>query len=416
MNTQQDNVVDLKKRISEESKSVLDALVQEGARRMLQTALEQEVAEYIERHVTERDSDGRRQVVRNGSMPERQVMTAAGPLEIKQPRVDDRRSGKRFSSAILPPYMRRSPSLEVLLPVLYLKGISTGDFSEAFEAILGRDAAGLSQTTISRLKQDWSRQYRQWRQRDVSHKKYVYVWADAVYLQVRLSQDRPCMLVLIGATEDGRKEILAIEQGVRESELSWQDLLLDLRRRGLKQLGKLAIADGALGFWQATSKVYPGIAQQRCWVHKTANILDKVPKKIQPQVKKMIHEMYLSDTKSDALQVFEDFVSLYGAKYPRAVECLVKDKEALFAFYDFPAEHWQHLRTTNPIESTFATVRHRTRQTRGCGSVETITSMVFKLALQAEKRWRRLRGYGLIPKVMNGTRFKDGHEVKEKAA
>ncbi len=416
MNTQQDNVVDLKKRITEDSKSVLDALVQEGARKMLQTALEHEVAEYIDRHANERDSDGRRQVVRNGSMPERQVMTTAGPLEIKQPRVDDRRSRKRFSSAILPPYMRRSPSLEVLLPVLYLKGISTGDFSEAFEAILGPDAAGLSQTTISRLKQDWIREYQQWQQRDLNGKKYVYVWSDAIFLQVRLSAERPCMLILIGATEDGRKEILAIEQGVRESELSWQDLLLDLRRRGLKNLGRLAIGDGALGFWQALRKVFPATAEQRCWVHKTRNILDKLPKKIQPQTKNMIHEMYLADTKADALQVFEDFVSLYGAKYPKAVECLVKDKEVLFSFYDFPAEHWQHLRTTNPIESTFATVRHRTRQTRGCGSVETITSMVFKLALQAEKRWRRLRGYRLIPKVMNGTKFKDGHEITEKAA
>lgn len=404
------NVIDLQGRDepSENPRSVLDELVREGALRLLQTALEAEVSEYVERNKTLVDEEGHRLVVRNGHLPERDLITGVGPLHIKQPRVRNERGGKKFTSKILPPFMRRAPSVDALIPVLYLKGVSTGSFGEALAAILGPNAAGLSATNIVRLKEGWKKDYDDWAKRDLSGKKYVYMWADGIYFNVRLERDRPCMLVLMGALEDGKKELIGILDGHRESKASWLTLLQGLKRKGMKVEPKLAIGDGALGFWAAMEEAFHSVREQRCWVHKTANILDKLPRRVQPDAKKLIHEMYLSPTRKDALDAFAEFQKRYEAKYPKAVECLVKDKDVLFTFYDFPAEHWLHLRTTNPIESTFATVRHRTRQTKGCGSRLATLTMVFKLAREAELRWRRLNGHLLIAKVIEGVKFVDG--------
>ena len=412
-----DNVVSIQDRdeLSGEVRSVLDELVQEGARRMLQTAIQEEVEEYLERHGNLVDTQGHRMVVRNGYLPERDLITGAGPVKIKQPRVRDKREGYKFTSKILPPFLRRVPSVDALVPVLYLKGISTGDFGEALEAILGPNAAGLSATNIVRLKEGWKKDYDAWAKRDLKNKRYVYWWADGIYFNVRLEKDRPCMLVLMGALENGKKEIVAIWDGLRESKASWLNVLRDLKRRGVKEGPKLATGDGALGFWAALEEAYPGVREQRCWVHKTGNILDKMPKRLQPDAKKLIHEMYMAARRDEADEAYQEFKNRYKAKYPKAVECLVKDKDVLFTFYDFPAEHWLHLRTTNPIESTFATVRHRTRQTKGCGSRLTTLTMVFKLAMEAEKTWRRLNGHQLIAKVIDGVKFVDG-ELEEAAA
>ncbi len=407
---QQSNVIDLQQQATQDARSVLDEIVREGARRMLQAAIEEEVAAYIEAHQDLRDEQGHRMVVRNGHLPKREVLTGAGPLTVKKPRVHDRREGMRFTSAILPPYMRRSPSIDALIPVLYLKGVSTGDFSEALTAILGEGAVGLSSANIVRLKEVWQQEYDQWAKRDLSSKRYVYMWADGIYFNVRLNKDRPCMLVIMGATPEGKKELVGLLDGERESKISWKELLLDLKRRGLKEGPLLAVADGALGFWFALEEVYPGTREQRCWVHKTANVLDKLPKRLQSGAKGKIHEMYRAATKQQALEAFDDFMALYEEKYPKACACLRKDKEVLFTFYDFPAAHWKHLRTTNLIESTFATVRHRTRQTKGCGSRQATLMMVYKLGREAEKRWRRLDDSRLIVKVLRGVRFIDGEE------
>jgi transposase-like protein len=397
-----------------ESRTALDELVRQGARRMLQEALEAEVAEYVTRMVDRRSADGRREVVRNGHLPERELVTGVGPLAIRQPRVRDRRSASRFTSRILPPFLRRLPSVDALIPVLYLKGISTGDFSEALEAILGPQAAGLSATNIVRLKEGWKSEYEAWAARDLGTKRYVYMWADGIYFNVRLDPERPCLLVLMGALEDGTKELLAVWDGIRESKASWLEVLRDLKARGLVEAPKLAVGDGALGFWAALEEEYSGVREQRCWVHKTANVLDKLPQSVQPYAKKLIHEMYLSPTKEKALEAYRRFLSEYEAKYPKATDCLRKDEDVLFTFYDFPAEHWMHIRTTNPIESTFATVRHRTRQTKGCGSRLATLTMVFKLARQAEGRWRKLNRSQLLAHVIRGVVFTDG--VMEKAA
>lgn len=404
----QDNVVSLGDRVCTESRSALDDVLRDGARRMLQEAIESEVAEYIDRHARLVGEDGRRLVVRNGHLPERDLVTGVGPVRVKQPRVHDRREGQRFTSKLLPPFMRRVPSVDALIPVLYLKGIATGDFSEALEAILGPNAAGLSATNIVRLKQGWKQDYETWASRDLRHKRYVYFWADGIYFNVRLDNDRPCMLVIMGTLEDGRKELVAVYDGHRESKESWREVLRDLKARGLAHAPKLAVGDGALGFFRALEEEFPETREQRCWVHKTANLLDKLPKRNRPHAKKLIHEMYLAGTREDALKAYDRFIEEYGTKWPKVTECLAKDKDVLFTFYDFPAEHWTHLRTTNPIESTFATVRHRTRQTKGCGSRLATLTMVFKLATQAEKHWRRLNGYELIPKVIQGIKFKDG--------
>lgn len=382
---------------------------------MLQEALDAEVAEFIDRFANVVGTDGHRMVVRNGHLPERQLVTGVGPVAVKQPRARDRTGETRFNSRILPPFMRRVPSVDALIPVLYLKGVSTGDFSEALESILGPNAAGLSPANIVRLKEGWEKEYEAWSKRQLSGKRYVYLWADGIYFNIRLDRDRPCILVVMGALENGKKELVAVWDGERESKVSWLTVLRELKRRGLQQGPELAIGDGALGFWAALEEEFPETRQQRCWVHKTANILDKLPKKDQPDAKKLIHEMYLASTRKQALGSYAEFIRRYEAKHHKAVECLTKDKDVLFTFYDFPAEHWRHIRTTNPIESTFATVRHRTRQTKGCGSRGATLTMVFKLARDAERRWRRLNGQELMAKVIEGVKFVDG-ELEEKVA
>ena len=334
-------------------------------------------------------------------------MTGIGSVAVRCPRVRDRvgQGGERirFSSAILPPYARRSKSLEVLIPILYLKGVSTGDFEEALTALLGKDAGGLSATTVGRNAR--------WSKRDLSAKRYVYFWADGIHVQARLEDTAQCLLVIIGATPEGKKELVGLIDGVRESAQSWKELLLDLKRRGLAIGPELAVADGALGFWQAIEEVWPKTRGQRCWVHKTANVLNKLPNSQQSKAKRALQEIWMAETKKDALAAFDSFVETWGVKYDKAVECLIKDRDALLAFYDFPAEHWKHLRTTNPIESTFATVRHRTIRSKGCLSNRTALAMVFKLLEGAQKSWRRLDGHNQLPKLVLGVTFNDGIEV-----
>lgn len=407
--------------LSFEQRSPLDEVLRRGAREMLLQAVEEEVAGYIETHQQERDAAGRRLVVRNGQARERTIVSGVGPLKIRAPRVKDRRvdgQGRRFrfTSQILPPYLRRTKSVEELIPWLYLKGISTGDFSDALAALLGPAAPGLSATTAVRLKEVWRREYENWSQRDLSAQRFVYVWADGVYCNVRLDDERQCLLVLMGALEDGRKQLLAVHDGFRESELSWREALEDLKRRGLELPPKLAVGDGGLGFWAALRQVYPATGEQRCWVHKTANVLNKLPQSMQGKAKQALRNIYLAESRQAAEQAVDRFAGLYGAKYPKAAECLVKDRQALLAFYDFPAEHWGHLRTTNPIESTFATVRLRQRKTKGCGSREASLTMAFMLIRQAERRWRRLNGSEVIVHVLEGKKFEDGVMVQERAA
>ncbi len=396
-------------------KSSLETILREGSRRLLQEALELEVQQYVERFQQLKNESGQSLVVRNGYHQERELVTGAGKVPVRQPRVHDRRADEHFTSAILPPYLRRTPSIDALIPALYLKGVSTSSFPEALRAILGEGVVGLSANNIVRLKQVWEQEFDAWSKRDLRGKRYVYLWADAVYFNVRLEKDRPCVLVVIGATEDGHKELLAIQDGERESHLSWLHLLEDLKARGLNEHSFLAIADGALGFWKALEEALPGARAQQCWVHKTANVLDKMSQRVRPDAKRLLHEMYLSPTKKDALAVYDRFFTLYQDKYSKACDCLKKDRDVMFTFYDFPAAHWVHLRTTNPIESTFATVRHRTRQTKGCGSRVTALTMVFKLATQAERHWRRLNRHKLITHLIDGDTFPDG-ELKLKEA
>jgi transposase-like protein len=400
----------------EEGKTILEAIIKEGARKLLQAAIENEVSAYVDLFKNLRDEKGRRMVVRHGSLPERSLLTGVGPIPVKQPRVRDKREGVSFTSAILPRYMRRVPSLDNLIPMLYLKGISTGDFTEALEAILGENAKGLSASTVVRLKRQWEQEYREWAKRDLTGKRYVYFWADGIYFNVRLEDTenkRQCFLIIIGTLEDGTKELVAVLDGYRESKLSWTELLSSLKERGLTEGPKLAIGDGGLGFWAAIREVYPDTREQRCWVHKTANILDKMPKSVQPKAKEKIHDIYLAPTREQALVSYNSFFSLYGKKFPEACDCLSKDKDVLFAFYDFPAEHWIHIRTTNPIESTFATVRLRTEKTKGCGTRLATLAMVFKLVLETRKTWKKIKGYRLIPKVLAGVTFIDGELQEE---
>ena len=396
---------------------VLEELARRGARQLLAQAMEAEVAEHVGKHRNLTDEEGRRLVVRNGHLPERELVTGIGPLKVRQPRVDDRAldQDQRFSSQILPRYLRRVPSVDNLIPILYLKGVSTGDMSEALASILGPGAAGLSPSNVVRLKTLWEQDYALWCARDFELKRYAYFWVDGIHFNVRLDEERSCILVIIGANELGRKELLAVSDGYAESKASWREILLNLKRRGLNIGPKLAVGDGALGFWAALREVYPGCREQRCWVHKTANILDKMPKSIQGKAKGMLHEMWQAPTKEKALAAYEHFVTSWQEKYSKAVDCLREDKEELFAFYDFPATHWVHIRTTNPIESTYATVRLRTKKTKGCGSRMATLTMVFKLALEAEKTWRRLTGHRQIELVMQGRRFVDG-ELQETAA
>jgi len=399
----------------------LTEVLRNGARALLAQAVEAEVAGFLDKHADLKIDDGRARVVRHGHLPEREVMTGIGPLPVKQPRVRDRGltaddPGRiRFSPAILPPYMRRSKSIETLLPILYLKGISTGDFSEALAALLGKEASGLSASVIGRLKEGWQDDHAAWQKRDLSAKRYVYIWADGIHLQARLEDEKQCILVIIGATPEGRKELVGFTDGARESAHDWRALLLDLRRRGLDVQPELMIADGALGFWKAAGEVWPKSREQRCWVHKSANVLAKLPKSQQPKAKRALQEIWMAETKAAAEAAFDAFIESYTLKYEKAADCLAKDRDTLIAFYDFPAEHWKHLRTTNPIESTFATVRHRTIRSKGCLSNKTALAMVFKLVEAAQKSWRRLDGHAQLPKLILGVKFTDGLEVAAKS-
>jgi len=393
----------------------LTEVLRNGACALLAQAVEAEVAALLSCHADKLTADGRQRLVRHGHLPEREIMTGIGPVAVRCPRLRDRvgegSERIRFSSAILPPYARRSKSLDVLIPILYLKGVSTGDFEEALIALLGKDAPGLSASTIGRLKEAWSEEHARWSKRDLSAKRYVYFWVDGIHVQARLEDAAQCLLVVIGATPEGKKELVGLIDGVRESAQSWRDLLLGLKRRGLAMGPELAVADGALGFWQAVEEVWPQTRGQRCWVHKTANVLNKLPKSQQSKAKRTLQEIWMAETKKDALLAFDAFAETWGVKYDKAVECLIKDRDALLAFYDFPAEHWKHLRTTNVIESSFATIRHRTVRSKGCLSNKTALAMIFKLAEAAEKSWRRLDGHNQLPKVILGVKFADGVEV-----
>jgi putative transposase len=415
----QDNVIDLKKPEAFVNDPITDILRQ-GARRLLSAALEAEIQSFLQQYKEITDDNGSQRVVRNGYLPEREIQTGIGQVAVRAPRIRDRQPDSpkgriRFNSAILPPYLRRTKSIETLLPWLYLKGVSTGDFTEALTALLGKDAPGLSATTIGRLKSIWQEEYKQWQQRDLSNKRYVYLWADGIYCNVRMD-DRQCLLVIIGATEDGRKELVALEGGIRESEQSWLEVLVELKRRGLQTPPELAVGDGALGFWKAISKAYDTTRWQRCWVHKTANILNKLPKSLQAKAKDRLHQIWMADDKAEAEQNFDAFIQTHEAKYPQAVECLVKDRAVLLTFYDFPAEHWRHIRTTNPIESTFATVRLRTAKVRSCFSSLTVLTMAFQLCRCAQKRWIRLHHPERLGEVVRGVKFVDGIIEKRIAA
>ena len=387
----------------------LDDLVREGAQRMLKAALEAEVEAYISQFLAERDESGHALVVRNGYAQERTLRTGAGVLKVKAPRVNDKRPDHHFTSKILPPYLRKAPQLESALPVLYLRGLSTGDFKEALSALLGEEAVrGFSPTTITRLLTVWQEEYRQWQKRSLTGKEYVYIWADGVHFNVRLEEDRLACLVVIGVTPDGDKEVIALEDGYRESTESWATLLRDLKARGLERAPKLAIADGALGFWAALRDVLPETEGQRCWVHKIANVLDKLPKRSQPKAREHLHEIMRAEDRKTALAEIDRFEQVFGDKYPKAVETLTKDKDQLLTFFDFPAAHWIHLRTSNAIESAFATVRLRTRTTKGAGSRTAGLAMAFKLIMMAEQSWRKVNSAHLVQLVWDGFEFPDG--------
>ncbi len=412
------------------SQDVLTEILLDGAQRLLGQAIEAEVEGWLESHKHRVDENGHRQVVGNGCLPKRTIITGVGPVEVRQRRVHDRRivgvsddgepidingqTIERFSSKILPPYLRKTKSIEELIPWLYLKGVSTGGFTEALQALLGKDAPGLSATTITRLIGTWQKDYEVWNTRSLEGKRYVYLWADGVHFNIRLEEDRQCILVLMGATPEGKKELIAVADGFRESEQSWLQLLLDCKQRGLVTDPKLAVADGALGFWKALPQVYPTTREQRCWVHKLANVLDKMHKRVQPKAKEMLHAIWMAPTRAEGHKAFDAFIEMFEAKYPKAAECLKKDRDVLLTFYDFPAEHWVHIRTTNPIESTFATVRLRHRKTKGSGSRVACLTMVFKLMESASKSWRALNGSTLVADVFAGVQFADG--IKKNAA
>lgn len=414
------------------SRDVLTEILRDGAQRLLGQAIEAEVDDWTQRHAQLRDERGRQQVVRNGHHPTRTLVTGVGPVTVTQPRVLDRRmvgpntdgqdvdaAGRpveRFRSKILPPYLRKTKALEELIPWLYLKGVSTGGFAEALQALVGPQAAGLSATTITRLMTAWQDEHKTWSRRSLTGQRYAYLWADGIHFNIRLEEDRQCILVLMGATAEGKKELIAVVDGHRESEQSWYTLLLDCKQRGLTVDPKLATADGALGFWKALPQVWPTTRTQRCWVHKTANVLDKLAKKVQSGAKAKLHEIWMAPTRADAERAFDQFIELYEPKYLAAVDCLKKDRSELLTFYDFPAEHWIHLRTSNPIESTFATVRLRHRRTKGNGNRAACLAMVFKLCASAARKWRALNGAKLLPEVIAGIRFIDGERAERNAA
>lgn len=394
-------------------------VLRNGARKLIEQAIHAELAVLMAAFSKEKLEDGRARLVRHGHLPEREVMTGIGPVPVKVPRVRDRKPGEdkiTFTPSILPRYLRKAKSVEELLPWLYLKGVSTGDFSEALAALLGPNANGLSAKTITRLKADWWNDYEAWQRRDLSHRRFLYIWADGVYFKPRMAEERQCVLVIVGADEYGHKELLAMIDGFRESAESWRELLLDLRRRGLKQDPKLAIGDGALGFWTALREVFATTREQRCWVHKTMNVLNALPKSLQDKAKSHLHDIWQAETKAEAETAFDFFVETYGVKYDKAAAKLVKDREALLTFYDFPAEHWKHIRTSNPIESTFATVRHRTKRTKGCLSRRTGLAMAFKLMMSAQGKWRKLDGQNRLPEIIQGVEFRDGLRQLQAAA
>ncbi len=409
------NVVRLRQ--PDEIDDPLTDVLRAGARRLLAQAVELEADAFLAGMRDLKLPDGRDRLVRHGHGPERMIQTGIGPVAVSRVKIRDRGATTaarvRFSSSILPKWARRTRSLDALLPVLYLRGISTGDFQEVLAALLGRDAPNLSPSVIARLTAEWQAEYEHWQRRDLSARRYVYVWADGVYLQARMEDHAECMLVLIGATPEGKKELVGFQVGVRESAQSWRELLLEMKRRGLAVAPEIAVGDGALGFWKALDELYPGTRHQRCWLHKTGNVLNKVPKSVQDTMKADLREIHGAPTRAAAEAAMAIFVAKYGAKYPRAAECLTKDREALLAFYDLPAEHWDHLRTTNPIESVFATVRHRTVRTKGSLSPTTARLMVFKLVVAASKTWRRLKGENQLPKVVDGVTFQDGTEVTQ---
>jgi transposase-like protein len=393
-------------------KDSLTELLRHGARGLIERAVEEELQLLLDQYGNVTDLSGRKAVVRNGHLPEREVLTGLGPVPVRVPKVRDRSgSGIKFNSALVPPYVRKAQCVEAAVPWLYLRGISTGDMREALSVLLGEDAKGLSPAVVSRLKAQWSDDYLAWNRRDLSGERYVYVWADGIYSTLRGEDDRLCLLVLIGVNEQGEKRLLALSDGYRESKASWLSLIQDLQARGLDAPPQLATGDGALGFWAALDEAWPQTRCQRCWVHKTANVLNELPKSIQGKAKAGLHEIWMAETQAQAGKAFDRFVRDFGAKYPKAVEILKKDRAALLAFYDFPAEHWIHIRTTNPIESSFATIRHRTTRTKNCVSRNTLLGLVFQLALTAEKSWHKLGGFKLLPDVARGVRFQDGIAV-----
>ena len=411
----EENSTVIRLRQPDEFDDPLTNVLRSGARQLLAQAIEMEAEAFLAAMKDRKLPDGRDRVVRHGHGPERAIQTGIGPVPVSRVKIRDRGAeGEdriRFTSALLPLWARRTKSLDALLPVLYLRGLSTGDFQEVLSALLGKDAPNLSPSVVSRLTEEWQGEYERWQKRDLSARRYVYVWADGVYLQARMEDSAECMLVMLGATPEGRKELVGLQVGVRESEQSWRELLVDMKARGLTVAPQIAVGDGALGFWKALDAVFPGTRHQRCWVHKTANVLNKVAKSVQPAMKADLREIWRSPDRAAAEAAIDVFAEKYGAKYPKAVECLTKDRRQMLAFYDFPAEHWDHLRTSNPIESVFSTVRHRTVRTKGSLSTTTARLMVFKLVTAAAKTWRRLKGENQLPKVVRGVRFADGIEV-----
>ncbi|MBN8477748.1 MAG: IS256 family transposase [Burkholderiales bacterium] len=408
-----DTVVELRR--PGQGQDLLSTMLRDGAQRLVAQAVEAEFADFLARAAGERLADGRAAVVRNGFQPEREILTGLGSVRVRVPKARSRgEEAAVFRSSLVPPYVRRAKSVEAVLPWLYLHGVSTGNMQEALAALLGPAAAGLSVSAVARLKGCWAEEYRLWRRAKLGRDRWVYLWVDGIYSGLRAEDERLCALVVVGVNERGQKKLLAIEDGVRESKQSWREVLLGLKGRGLTLPPKLAVGDGALGFWAAVREIYPDTRPQRCWVHKTANVLNYLPKALQPKAKAALHEIWMAETRAQALVAFEQFVTTFEAKYPKAVECLVKDREALLAFYDFPAEHWIHIRTTNPIESTFATIRHRTDRTKGCLTRDGMLSMIFKLGMSAEHNWRRLRGFEWLAKVISGATFRDGFEVQQR--
>jgi putative transposase len=401
------------------SPDALTDVIRGGARMLIEQAIEAELAALLAAVADQKLEDGRARLVRHGHLPEREILTGVGPVAVKVPRVRDRKPGAdkiTFTPSILPRYLRKAKSVEELLPWLYLKGVSTGDFSEALAALLGPHARGLSAKTITRLKASWWADYQAWQNRDLGTRRFLYIWADGVYFKPRMAEEKQCVLVIVGADEYGHKELLAMTDGFRESTQSWREVLLDLKRRGLKQDPKLAIGDGALGFWTALREVFPTTREQRCWVHKAINVLNALPKSVQLKAKAHLHDIWQAETRAAASAAFDFFVEAYGVKWDKAVAKLVKDRDALLTFYDFPAEHWKHIRTSNPIESTFATVRHRTKRTKGCLSRETGLAMAFRLMMSAQAKWRKLDGRNRLPDVISGVEFRDGVRQLQTAA